>query len=66
MSALRRFFAHVGRRVRMYQCQARITQLRQLLARPDLMLHPDALHRSLYEARLAALRCELHALEQQR
>lgn len=46
--------------------RARIRQLQQLLAQRALDKHPDSLGRHLYEVRLAALRRELQALEQQR
>lgn len=45
---------------------ARIAQLQHLLAQPALDKHPDSLGRNRYEVRLAALRRELQALEQQR
>lgn len=55
----------VMRQWQMACLRARISQLQALLDRPDLMLHPEALPRALYEAKLAELRCELYVLEDQ-
>lgn len=61
------WLALVGRRLTRWMAmavlRARIAQLRSLLARPELMYHPDHLQGGLLEARLAELRCALYALE---
>lgn len=56
----------IDRAGRRQMLRTRIAQLQTLLDRPGLDRHAEALPRLLYEARLAALRCELRALEQQR
>lgn len=56
----------IDRAARRHMLRTRIAQLQALLARPGLDKHDEALPRQLYECRLAALRCELYALEQQR
>lgn len=62
MSTLVRLLRRMGRALRRAHLRLRISQLRQLLASPDLMLHADALTRTMVEAKLAELRCELQAL----
>ena len=62
MNALISLLRWMGRALHRAHLRMRISQLRQLLASPDLMLHGDALTCALVEAKLAELRCELQAL----
>jgi hypothetical protein len=62
MSALMHLLRCIDRALRRAHLRMRISQLRQLLTSPDLMLNADALTRAMVEAKLAELRCELFAL----
>lgn len=65
MSGLMAVWNWLALRIRRASLRSRISQLQALLARPDLMLHSEALPRAMYEAKLAELRCELYSLEEQ-
>lgn len=68
--ALWRWLGRMGQRLarawRAHCLQARICQLSTLLARPDLWPTTDRTTIALWDAQLAALRCELALLEMQR
>lgn len=66
MALLCTLLRRIDRAGRRHMLRTRIAQLQTLLARPGIDKHESALPRLLYEAHLAALRCELQALEQQR